>query len=166
VIKGSAVNNDGRSNGITAPNRFSQEQVVSIATRAAGIAPAQINFVEAHGTGTLLGDMIEIKALASAHRKRSGEPCLLGSIKGNLGHTEGAAGVAGLIKAALSLHHRIVPPSRFADDENPQLRLAASGLRLVSEPTPLPAETRVRGRVQLWHRRHQLPRRPGQRPRA
>ena len=145
VIKGSAVNNDGRSNGITAPNRFAQEQVVSTATRAAGITPEQINFLEAHGTGTLLGDMIEVKALASAHRNRTGEPCLLGSIKGNFGHTEGAAGVAGFIKAALSLHHRVVPPSRFAEQENPQLRLASSGLRLVTEPTPLPADTAYAG---------------------
>jgi 8-amino-7-oxononanoate synthase len=145
VIKGSAVNNDGRSNGITAPNRFAQEQVVNTALKAASIAPEQINFLEAHGTGTLLGDMIEVKALATAHRNRKDEPCLIGSIKGNLGHTEGAAGVAGLIKAALSLHHRVVPPSRFAEQENPQLRLAASGLRMVTEPTPLPAETTYAG---------------------
>ncbi|OBA78713.1 polyketide synthase [Mycobacterium sp. 1164966.3] len=141
VIKGSAVNNDGRSNGITAPNRWAQEKVVETANRAAGVAPEQINFLEAHGTGTLLGDMIEVKALAAAHRRRQAEPCAIGSIKGNLGHTEGAAGVAGLIKAVLSLHHRVVPPSRFADQENPQLRLAASGLRLVTEPMPLPAAT-------------------------
>ena len=145
VIKGSAVNNDGRSNGITAPNRWAQEKVVETANRAAGIAPEQINFLEAHGTGTLLGDMIEVKALASAHRRRQAEPCAIGSIKGNLGHTEGAAGVAGLIKAVLSLHHRVVPPSRFADQENPQLRLAAAGLRLVTEPMPLPAEIACAG---------------------
>jgi 8-amino-7-oxononanoate synthase len=141
VIKGSAVNNDGRSNGITAPNRWAQEKVVETANRAAGIAAEQIDYLEAHGTGTLLGDMIEVKALASAHRRRRGEPCAIGSIKGNLGHTEGAAGVAGLIKAVLSLHHRVVPPSRFADQENPALRLAASGLRLVTVPMPLPTET-------------------------
>ena len=145
VIKGSAVNNDGRSNGITAPNRWAQEKVVESANRVAGVAAEQISFLEAHGTGTLLGDMIEVKALASAHRRRRGELCAIGSIKGNLGHTEGAAGVAGLIKAVLSLHHRVVPPSRFADQENPQLRLAASGLRLVTEPLPLPAEAAYAG---------------------
>jgi 8-amino-7-oxononanoate synthase len=141
VIKGGAVNSDGRSNGITAPNRWAQQQVAATAYRAAGIVPAQISFLEAHGTGTLLGDMIEAKALADAHRSGRDEPCAIGSIKGNLGHTEGAAGIAGLIKIVLSLHHRVVPASRFAETENAQLRLAAGGLRLLSEPMELPAET-------------------------
>jgi 8-amino-7-oxononanoate synthase len=139
VIKGSAVNNDGRSNGITAPNRWAQQQVADTAYKTAGIVPAQISFLEAHGTGTLLGDMIEAKALAHAHRSRRDQPCALGSIKGNLGHTEGAAGIAGLIKVVLSLHHRVVPPSRFAGTENAQLRLADNGLRLLAEPMELPA---------------------------
>ena len=141
VIKGSAVNSDGRSNGITAPNRWAQQQVTATACQAAGIAPEQISFLEAHGTGTLLGDMIEAKALAHAHRSRRDTPCAIGSIKGNLGHTEGAAGIAGLIKVVLSLHHRVVPPSRFAETENEQLRLADGGLRMLSEPMELPAET-------------------------
>ena len=140
VIKGSAVNSDGRSNGITAPNRWAQQQVAATAYQAAGIVPEQISFIEAHGTGTLLGDMIEAKALAHVHRSRRDTPCAIGSIKGNLGHTEGAAGIAGLIKVVLSLHHRVVPPSRFADTENEQLRLADGGLRMLSEPMELPAE--------------------------
>ncbi len=140
VIEGGAVNSDGRSNGITAPNRWAQKQVVTNACRDAGVEPAQIDFVEAHGTGTVLGDMIEVKALGDVHGRRSGReaPCAIGSIKGNIGHTEGAAGIAGLVKAALSLHHRILPPSRFADEPNPQLRLADNGLRLADEPTALP----------------------------
>ena len=141
VIKGSAVNSDGRSNGITAPNRWAQQQVAAAAYQAAGIEPEQISFIEAHGTGTLLGDMIEAKALAHAHRSRRDRPCAIGSIKGNLGHTEGAAGIAGLIKVVLSLHHRVVPPSRFAESENEQLRLAVGGLRMLAEPMELPAET-------------------------
>ena len=141
VIKGSAVNSDGRSNGITAPNRWAQQQVAATACQTAGIEPEQISFIEAHGTGTLLGDMIEAKALAHAHRSRRDTPCAIGSIKGNLGHTEGAAGIAGLIKVVLSLHHRVVPPSRFAETENEQLRLADGGLRMLSEPMELPAET-------------------------
>ncbi|AGB24506.1 polyketide synthase family protein [Mycobacterium sp. JS623] len=141
VIKGSAVNSDGRSNGITAPNRWAQQQIVTVACEAAAIAPSDVSFLEAHGTGTLLGDMIEAKALAYHHRSRRDEPCALGSIKGNLGHTEGAAGIAGLIKAVLSLHHRVVPPSRFADSENAQLRLADGGLRLLTEPMVLSAES-------------------------
>ncbi|PQP21657.1 type I polyketide synthase [Rhodococcus opacus] len=138
VIKGSAVNNDGRSNGITAPNRWAQQQVVETAYRRAGVTPDQVAFVEAHGTGTVLGDMIEVKALGHIHGVTRPQPCAIGSIKGNLGHTEGAAGVAGLIKVALSLHHRVVPPSRYAEDANPRLRLADNGLRLLSEPMTLP----------------------------
>ncbi len=141
VIKGSAVNSDGRSNGITAPSRWAQQQVVTTACEAARIAPAQVSFLEAHGTGTLLGDMIEAKALAYHHRSRRDEPCALGSIKGNLGHTEGAAGIAGLVKTVLSLRHRVVPPSRFADSENAQLRLAQGGLRLLTAPMSLPEGT-------------------------
>ena len=140
VIEGGAVNSDGRSNGITAPNRWAQKQVVTDACRDAGVEPAQIDFVEAHGTGTVLGDMIEVKALGDVHGRRSGRdaPCAIGSIKGNIGHTEGAAGIAGIVKAALSLHHGVLPPSRFADEPNPQLRLADNGLRLADGPTPLP----------------------------
>ena len=141
VIKGSAVNSDGRSNGITAPSRWAQQQVAAAAYQAAGIVPAQISFLEAHGTGTLLGDMIEAKAMAHAHRSRRGDPCAIGSIKGNLGHTEGAAGIAGLIKVVLSLQHRVVPASRFAETENAQLRLAGGGLRLLAEPMELPTGT-------------------------
>ena len=148
VIEGGAVNSDGRSNGITAPNRWAQKQVVTDAYRDAGVVPAQIDFLEAHGTGTVLGDMIEVKALGDVHGRRSGReaPCAIGSIKGNIGHTEGAAGIAGLIKVALSLHHGVLPPSRFADAPNPQLRLADNGLRLADEPTPLPGGV-VRGGV-------------------
>ncbi|MFJ9369734.1 type I polyketide synthase [Nocardia sp. NPDC101769] len=138
VIKGSAVNNDGRSNGITAPNRWAQQQVIAEAYRRAGVPAEQVAFVEAHGTGTVLGDMIEAKALGAVHAVERAQPCAIGSIKGNLGHTEGAAGIAGLIKVALSLRHRVVPPTRFAADENPRLRLARHGLRLLHEPMPLP----------------------------
>ncbi|MFE3444929.1 aminotransferase class I/II-fold pyridoxal phosphate-dependent enzyme [Nocardia sp. NPDC059180] len=138
VIKGSAVNSDGRSNGITAPNRWAQQQVVEQAYQRAGVRPQEVDFVEAHGTGTVLGDMIEVKALGKLHSSDRAQPCGIGSIKGNLGHTEGAAGVAGLIKVALGLHHGVVPPSRFADTANPKLRMAQHGLRLLAEPMPLP----------------------------
>ncbi|WP_330255785.1 aminotransferase class I/II-fold pyridoxal phosphate-dependent enzyme [Nocardia sp. NBC_00565] len=137
VIKGSAVNSDGRSNGITAPNRWAQQQVIGEAYQRAGVRPEDVDFIEAHGTGTVLGDMIEVKALGQLHAKNRGKACGIGSIKGNLGHTEGAAGVAGLIKVALSLHHGVVAPSRFAEQENPQLRMAQHGLRLLAEPMPL-----------------------------
>ncbi|WP_433733210.1 type I polyketide synthase [Nocardia sp. CA-129566] len=137
VIKGSAVNSDGRSNGITAPNRWAQQQVITEAYQRAGVRPEDVDFIEAHGTGTILGDMIEVKALGALHGTNRTEPCGIGSIKGNLGHTEGAAGVAGLIKVALGLHHGVVTPTKFAEQENPKLRMQRHGLRLIAEPMPL-----------------------------
>ncbi|MGW0576029.1 type I polyketide synthase [Streptomyces sp. NPDC002920] len=137
VIRGTAVNQDGRSNGITAPNRWSQQDVLAAAYRRAGVEPSDVTFMEAHGTGTVLGDMIEAKALGHLHAGRSGRPLAVGSVKGNIGHTEGAAGIAGLIKVALSLHHRVVPASRFAARENPALKLARQGLRLLKAPLRL-----------------------------
>ncbi|WP_241740832.1 type I polyketide synthase [Streptomyces sp. L2] len=145
VIRGTAVNQDGRSNGITAPNRWSQEQVVATACKRARVEPREVAFVEAHGTGTALGDTIECAALGSLHAEGRDEPLAIGSVKGNLGHTEGAAGIAGLIKVALALHHRIVPASRFADRENPQLRLSQRGLRLLKSPLRLPPAPVVAG---------------------
>ncbi|MFC8718552.1 type I polyketide synthase [Kitasatospora sp. NPDC057198] len=138
VIKGTAVNQDGRSNGVTAPNRWAQQKVLRAAYRRAGVTPDQVSFLEAHGTGTVLGDAIECAALGEVHGVERERPCAIGSVKGNLGHTEGAAGIAGLIKTVLALHHRIVPASRFADRENPQLRLAERGLRLLKSPLRLP----------------------------
>ncbi|MFI8768879.1 type I polyketide synthase [Streptomyces sp. NPDC053792] len=145
VIRGSAVNQDGRSNGVTAPSRWSQQKVIEAAYRRAGVSPADVRFLEAHGTGTVLGDAIECAALGSVHGVPRDEPCALGSVKGNLGHTEGAAGIAGLIKTALALHHRLVPASRFADGENPRLRLAERGLRLLKSPLRLPRGETVAG---------------------
>ncbi|WP_086831225.1 type I polyketide synthase [Streptomyces sp. NRRL B-24572] len=145
VIRGSAVNQDGRSNGVTAPSRWSQQKVLEAAYRRAGVSPDEVRFLEAHGTGTALGDAIECAALGSVHGVPRDEPCAIGSVKGNLGHTEGAAGIAGLIKTALALHHRIVPASRFADRENPRLRLAERGLRLLKSPLRLPRHGTVAG---------------------
>ncbi|MGW7103632.1 type I polyketide synthase [Streptomyces sp. NPDC054838] len=138
VLRGSAVNQDGRSNGVVAPNRWSQQRVLNSAYRRAGTTPDRVAFVEAHGTGTVLGDAIECAALGAVHGVPRETPCAVGSVKGNLGHTEGAAGIAGLIKAALALHHRIVPASLFADRENPRLRLGERGLRLLKSPMRLP----------------------------
>ncbi|MGW3424295.1 type I polyketide synthase [Streptomyces phaeochromogenes] len=140
VIRGTAVNQDGRSNGITAPSRWSQQEVMATACRRAGADPHEVSFLEAHGTGTALGDMIETRALGHLHADRPRpRPLALGSVKGNLGHTEGAAGIAGLIKTCLSLHHRTVPVSLYAAHENPQLRLAEQGLRLLKAPLRLPS---------------------------
>nr|APD72050.1 type I polyketide synthase 2 [Streptomyces sp.] len=145
VIRGTAVNQDGRSNGITAPNRWSQQDVLTAAYRRAGVEPSEVTFTEAHGTGTVLGDMIEIKALGQLHADRTGRPMAVGSVKGSIGHTEGAAGIAGLIKVALSLHHRVVPASRHATKENPALKLAKQGLRLLKTPLRLQSKPAIGG---------------------
>ena len=110
IIVGSATNQDGKSSGITAPNRWAQSKVMQRALDRAGAAASDIAFVEAHGTGTTLGDMIEANALGDLHRSGRDAPCLLGSIKGNIGHTEGAAGIASLIKTSLALSRKILPP--------------------------------------------------------
>ncbi|MCK1820114.1 type I polyketide synthase [Streptomyces sp. XM83C] len=145
VIRGIAVNQDGRSNGLTAPNRWAQQDVLAAAYKRAGVDPAEVVFTEAHGTGTTLGDMMEVKALGHHHADRPGKPLALGSVKGNIGHTEGAAGIAGLIKVALALHHRVVPASRYATKENPALQLKQHGLRLLKAPLRLPSSPVLAG---------------------
>jgi myxalamid-type polyketide synthase MxaE and MxaD len=123
VIKGGAVNQDGRSNGLTAPNRWAQEAVIREACRQAGISPGEIGYVEAHGTGTALGDPIEVKALGAvlATERPAGDTCALGSVKTNIGHLEAAAGIAGLMKAVLMLKHREIPPSLHFQTPNPHI---------------------------------------------
>ncbi len=138
LIAGSAVNHDGRSAGLTVPNEHAQRELVRSALRAAQIDTAEVQFIEAHGTGTSLGDPIEAAALASVFADRAKDaPVLLGSIKSNLGHLEGAAGIAGLIKAILSVQHSVVPatlhidlPNRGIDWDRVPLRLARQNERI------------------------------------
>ena len=138
VIKGSAVNQDGRSNGLMAPSRSAQREVARAACRSAGVAPAEVSFVEAHGTGTALGDAIEAASLADVYGAGRDRLCPIGSVKGNIGHVEGAAGIAGLIKTVLALHHGLVPASRREGGAEPRPDLAGHGLALIEEPLPLP----------------------------
>ena len=145
VVRSSVANNDGRSNGITAPNRRSQVELMRRALTLAEVEAEQISFVEAHGTGTFLGDMIEVNALGDLHGARGGAPCLLGSVKGNIGHTEGSAGIAAFIKACLALHHGVLPPTVFGDQPNAGLRLDFHGLRLADSAQPLPAHGALAG---------------------
>ena len=121
LIRGGAVNQDGRTNGLTAPSRSSQEAVLRAACHAAGVDPGRVDYVEAHGTGTLLGDQIELAALGAVlgEGRPEARPCVLGSVKTNIGHLEAAAGVAGLIKAALALRHRAIPASLNYETPNP-----------------------------------------------
>jgi len=139
AIRGSAVNNDGRSNGLTAPSSAAQEAVLAAACSRAGVAPAEVDYVELHGTGTPLGDPIEAEALGAVYgRGRPAErPLLVGSVKTNIGHLEGAAGIAGVIKTALSLHHGEIPRSLHYQRPNPHIDLDALRLRVVTAAQPL-----------------------------
>jgi amino acid adenylation domain-containing protein len=127
VIKGSAINNDGlRKVGYTAPSVDGQADVVREAMRVANISPETITFVEAHGTGTSLGDPIEIEALKKAYSTTKKSYCYVGSVKANIGHLDTAAGVAGLMKAALSLHHKTIPPQINFSGFNPRIDIGDS----------------------------------------
>ncbi|MCW3841499.1 SDR family NAD(P)-dependent oxidoreductase [Micromonospora yasonensis] len=140
VILGGAVNQDGRTNGLMAPNPHAQEAVLRHAYERAGVPPEQVGYVEAHGTGTLLGDPIEAKALAAvvcADRDPQ-RPLLIGSVKSNLGHLEAAAGIAGLIKTALVLRHREIPPSLHYEQPNPHIPFARLALRVADTRQPWP----------------------------
>lgn len=144
VIRGTAVNNDGFSNGLTAPNPQAQERVLRAAYEAAGVAPADVHYVEAHGTGTRLGDPIEAKALGRVlgEGRPEDRPLWLGSVKTNIGHLEAAAGIAGLIKVALSMKHRELPASLHFEAPNPEIDFEGLKLRVQREagPWPGPAE--------------------------
>ena len=140
VIRGSAVNQDGRSNGLTAPNPQAQEALLREAYRVAGVSPAQVQYVEAHGTGTKLGDPMEMKALGAVLSKdREKENyCAVASVKTNIGHLETAAGIAGLIKVALSLKHQLIPPSLHCQEPNPYIPFHKIPLRVQQTLAPWP----------------------------
>ncbi|MEU0389065.1 beta-ketoacyl synthase N-terminal-like domain-containing protein [Streptomyces chartreusis] len=137
VVRATAVNSDGRSNGLMAPNPAAQQALLESAYTRAGIAAARVDYVEAHGTGTPLGDPIEAGALGAVlgADRDPDQPLLLGSVKGNLGHLESAAGIAGLVKTVLALHHDSIPPSLHCAEGT---SLADERLRVVTEPEPWP----------------------------
>lgn len=140
LIRGSAVNNDGRSSGsLIAPSREGQSDMLRMALRDAGVAPQEVAYIEAHGTGTLAGDPVEIAAISSvvANELRT-EPCMVGSVKTNLGHTESAAGAAGLIKVALSLQNRAIPASLHFRDPNARIDWSKNAVAVPTKLTPWP----------------------------
>ncbi len=128
VIKGSAVNNDGFSNGITAPNAMAQKDLLLKAWENSGVAPDTISYIEAHGTGTNLGDPIEIKAIADAMRSHTNKKqfCGIGSVKSNLGHLQAASGAASLMKVILAIKNKKIPPTINFSEPNPFINFVES----------------------------------------
>ncbi len=147
VIRGSAVNNDGATQSLTVPSAAAQEEVIRDALTRAGVRPADVQYVELHGTGTAVGDPIEAAALAAAYRApaEAGEDdsardtaLRVGSAKTNVGHLEGAAGIVGLLKAVLSVHHRALPPSLHHVTPNPAIPLDTLNLQVQTALTDWP----------------------------
>ena len=143
IVKGSAVNNDGYSNGLTAPNPQAQREVLTLACSNAGIEPTAVHYVETHGTGTQLGDPIEANALGAilgAERDPS-KPLLIGSVKTNIGHLEAAAGVAGVIKAILSIKNKKIPPSLNFESPNPNIQFQEMKMKVQTKLSDWPYES-------------------------
>ena len=140
VIIGSGVNQDGRTNGITVPSADAQISLIRKVCSEAGIVPGDLQYVEAHGTSTPVGDPIEVNALGRVLKegRSDDQKCFVGSVKTNIGHTESAAGVAGLIKTVLSLKHKIIAPHINLTTPNPELKLSSQPFQVPREATPWP----------------------------
>ena len=136
VIKGSAINCDGKSSGITAPNPMAQEDVIVDAWKRAGVQPDTIDYIEAHGTGTLLGDPIEVQGLSNAFARFTEKKqfCGIGSVKTNIGHLVAASGCASLLKVILAMRHKTLPPSVNFEEPNPHISFVDSPLYIVDRP--------------------------------
>jgi acyl transferase domain-containing protein len=145
VLLGSALNNDGGGPGLTVPDGDAQEDLLRQAYARAGVEPGQVGYVELHGTGTRVGDPIEAAALGSVLGRDRDRPLLVGSVKTNIGHLEGAAGIAGLLKVVLSLRHGTVPASLNFSTPNPSISLPELKIRVNDTTAAWPAGTRFAG---------------------
>ncbi|MET8825645.1 type I polyketide synthase [Streptomyces sp. NPDC004610] len=149
VILGSAVNNDGATDGLTVPSTEAQQDVVRAALQDAGIGPDAVQYVELHGTGTPVGDPVEAAALGAVYGtgRPAGQPLPVGSVKATIGHLEGAAGIAGLLRTLLGLRHRELPPTLGHETPHPRIPLAELGLRIpvAREPWPHPERQLIAG---------------------
>lgn len=144
LIKGSSANNDGLSNGLTAPNPQAQESMLRTAYRRAGIAPSLVDYIECHGTGTPLGDPIEANAIGAVLGGDRADALRLGSVKSNVGHLEAAAGIAGLVKLALSIRNGVLPASLHFASPNPQILFDQYNLTVQDRLTPWPRRSDAR----------------------
>lgn len=146
VIRGSYVNQDGESTGISAPNGRAQEAVIRGALREAGLSGEEIDYVETHGTGTRVGDKTELTAIGNFHRALRGQdnPVLVGSVKSNIGHLEAASGVAGMLKVLLAMKHEKLPANLHFHTPNPNIAWNELPIKVVSSHTPWPRGTRPR----------------------
>jgi phthiocerol/phenolphthiocerol synthesis type-I polyketide synthase B len=146
IVRGSAINQDGRSNGLMAPNPASQTAVLKAAYAQAGVHPHEVDYVEAHGTGTFLGDPIEARALGTVlgRGRPANAPLLIGAVKSNLGHLEAAAGVAGFMKAVLAVHKGQIPANLRYQNPNPHIPFDQFRLEVVAEDRDWPSVERPR----------------------
>jgi acyl transferase domain-containing protein len=139
VVRGAAVNQDGRSSGLTAPSGLAQRDVIRRALEVSGVKPHEVSYIETHGSGTPLGDPIEVEALAEVYGHDQGAPVFLGTAKTNIGHLQAAAGVAGLIKVALSLDRGAIPPNLHFERLNPNISFDGTTFAVPTELTQWPA---------------------------